>query len=155
VSGTSPEPGGLAFKAKEIEELADVYFFRPLGMVFARLARALGLSPTAVTLVGTAVGMTGGALLSNPAWAFTGFLVIIFHSILDSSDGQLARMTGKSSEFGRMMDGIGGYLTHIAIYAGILSTVWGTAALRPTLLLALVMGYRWLRRTRRRVPTPS
>jgi len=25
----------------------------------------------------------------------------------------------------------------------------------PTLLLALVMGYRWLRRTRRRVPTPS
>ena len=26
------EPEGLAFKAYEIEELADVYFFRPLGM---------------------------------------------------------------------------------------------------------------------------
>jgi len=29
-------PQGLAFKAYEIEEMADVYFFRPLGMVVAR-----------------------------------------------------------------------------------------------------------------------
>jgi phosphatidylglycerophosphate synthase len=137
VNGPASGPGGLAFKAKEIEELADVYFFRPLGMVFARLARAVGLSPTAVTLIGTAVGITGGVLLSSPSWAFTGFLVIVFHSVLDSSDGQLARMTGTSSEFGRMMDGIGGYLTHIAIYGGILSTVWGSVAFGPTLLWAI------------------
>jgi hypothetical protein len=29
-------------------------------------------------------------------------------------------MTGQSSDFGRMMDGIGGYLTHVAIYVGII-----------------------------------
>lgn len=114
--------GGLAFKAREIEELADVYFFRPFGMVFAIAARALRLTPTAVTLVGTAVGIVGGTLLAWPERAFLGFAVIILHSVLDSSDGQLARMTGQSSEFGRMMDGVGGYVTHAAIYAGILAS---------------------------------
>jgi hypothetical protein len=58
-----PPADGMAFKAREIEELADVYFFRPLGMVFAKLARAAGLSPTAVTLIGAAIGVAGGALL--------------------------------------------------------------------------------------------
>jgi phosphatidylglycerophosphate synthase len=114
--------GGLAFKAREIEELADVYFFRPLGMVFAIAARALRLTPTAVTLVGTAVGIVGGTLLAWPDRAFLGFAIIILHSVLDSSDGQLARMTGQSTEFGRMMDGVGGYVTHAAIYAGIIAS---------------------------------
>jgi phosphatidylglycerophosphate synthase len=119
-------PGsGLAFKAKEIEELADIYFFRPCGMVFAVAARALRLTPTMVTLAGTAVGIAGGVLLAWPQRAFLGFLVIIFHSVLDSSDGQLARMTGRSTEFGRMMDGVGGYVTHAAIYAGIIASATG------------------------------
>ena len=90
---TAPSgPVGLAFKAKEIEELADVYFFRPLGYLFALLARNLGLSPSAVTVIGTLVGIGGGVMLATPSRAFGGFLVIILHSILDSSDGQLARM---------------------------------------------------------------
>ena len=114
------ESGGASFKAYEIEELADVYFFRPLGMILARTARLLRLTPTAVTLVGAAVGMTGGALLSSDRLALGGFALLIVHGMLDSADGQLARMTGQASEFGRLLDGIGGYLTHAAIYAAIL-----------------------------------
>jgi hypothetical protein len=110
------EPVGLAFKAYEIEELADVYFFRPVGMVFARVARALGLTPTAVTIFGGLVGITGGAMLYSEHLALVGFAVIIFHSVLDSSDGQLARMTGQVTELGRLLDGLGGYITHAAIY---------------------------------------
>lgn len=118
-------PAGFAFKAYEIEELADVYFFRPLGMVFARAARALRLTPTIVTIVGAAIGMAGGALLVDNDLALAGFGLIIFHGILDSSDGQLARMTGQASEFGRALDGVAGYLTHVAIYAAI---VFGSLA---------------------------
>jgi phosphatidylglycerophosphate synthase len=124
VTDLAQRPAGLAFKAKEIEELADVYFFRPAGMIFALAARAVGMTPTAVTLVGTAVGVVGGVLLARPERALVGFLVLILHGVLDSSDGQLARMTGKSSDFGRMMDGIGGYVTHVAIYLGILTSAW-------------------------------
>jgi phosphatidylglycerophosphate synthase len=130
---------GLAFKAREIEELADVHFFRPLGMLLARLARALRLSPTQVTLAGAAVGMVGGALLYSPRLGLLAFALLILHGILDSSDGQLARMTGQATELGRLLDGVGGYLTHAAIYlaliAGVLAqggpltiAVWAVAA---------------------------
>lgn len=115
------EPEGLAFKAYEIEELADVYFFRPLGMVVARAARALRLTPTFITVVGAIVGMAGGALLYDARLAFAGFALIILHSILDSSDGQLARMTGQVTELGRLLDGVGGYVTHAAIYIAIVA----------------------------------
>src|SRR6185295_14397859 len=99
-----------------IEELADVYFFRPLGMVVARAARALKLTPTAVTLAGALVGVAGGLLLYDPRLGLLAFGLIVLHSILDSSDGQLARMTGQVTEFGRVLDGVGGYVTHFAIY---------------------------------------
>jgi hypothetical protein len=121
----------FAFKAYEIEELADVYFFRPLGMIGARGAQRLRLTPTAVTIVATILGIAGGVLLFEPSAAFAGFALLIVHSILDSSDGQLARMTGQASEFGRMLDGIGGYLTHVSIYLALLTSalVGGAGAL--------------------------
>jgi phosphatidylglycerophosphate synthase len=115
------EPEGLAFKAYEIEELADVYFFRPLGMVVARAARALRLTPTFITVFGAIVGVAGGALLYDARLALAGFALIVLHSILDSSDGQLARMTGQVTELGRLLDGVGGYVTHAAIYIAIVA----------------------------------
>jgi len=116
------DPDRLAFKAYEIEELADVYFFRPLGMIGARAARRLRFTPTAVTAIGTLIGIAGGALLFVPSAALAGFALLVVHSILDSSDGQLARMTGQASEFGRLLDGLGGYLTHAAIYLALLAS---------------------------------
>jgi phosphatidylglycerophosphate synthase len=133
-------PGRLAFKAREIEELADVYFFRPVGMAFALAARELRLTPTAVTLIGTAVGVVGGVLLARPDRALLGFLIIILHSVLDSSDGQLARMTGRSTEFGRLMDGVGGYVTHVAIYGGIIASAIARGSGGEVVALAVAAG---------------
>jgi phosphatidylglycerophosphate synthase len=116
----APVGDGLAFKAREIEEFVDVYFFRRVGIVFARAARALGISPTGVTMAALVVGAAGGALLASARYAWLGVALLVFHGVLDSSDGQLARMTGRSSEFGRVMDGVAGYVTHIAMYIGIL-----------------------------------
>jgi phosphatidylglycerophosphate synthase len=104
-----------------------VYFFRPAGMLVARAARHLGLTPTAVTLAGAAVGVAGGALLALEQLALGGFALIVLHSILDSADGQLARMTGQVSERGRVLDGVSGYVTHTAIYAAILAGRAATA----------------------------
>jgi len=109
----------LAFKAYEIEELADVYFFRPLGAVCAYVARALHLTPVQVTLIGTCIGAWGGWLLHDHTRAPAGLALLVFYGVLDSADGQLARMTNRASEFGRVFDGIGGYLANAAIFAGI------------------------------------
>jgi phosphatidylglycerophosphate synthase len=135
MTGVSPAASGLAFKAREIEELVDVYFFRRAGIVFAWAARALHLSPTAVTCAAMLAGAAGGALLASPGQATPAIGLLVLHGVLDSSDGQLARMTGRTSEFGRLMDGIAGYVTHIAMYVGILVAAfsrgggWGLVAL--------------------------
>jgi hypothetical protein len=119
--GQSVLAHGLAFKAFEIEELADVYFFRPLGLIIARGGRALGMTPTHLTVVGTMIGVTGGALLSNEQRGVFAFALLILYSIIDSADGQLARMTGQVTELGRVLDGVGGYVTHGAIYLAIVA----------------------------------
>lgn len=118
--GASPVPSpSLAFKAYEIEELADVYFFRRLGAAVARVARALGLTPTALTFTGGVVGVLAGSLLYDERLGLLAFAILIVHSILDSADGQLARMTGRTSEFGRVLDGVSGYVTFATAYGAI------------------------------------
>jgi len=119
MNGATMPPGGLAFKAREIEEVVDVYFFRRAGIVIARFAQELRLTPTDVTLASIAAGALGGLLLASPHLAIPGVALLILHGILDSSDGQLARLTGQASDFGRMMDGVAGYITHVAMYVGV------------------------------------
>ena len=109
----------LAFKAYEIEEVADRFFFRPAGGLFAWAGYYLGMSPNQVTVVGMVVGIASGVMFYWPRlglWAFAG---LILHSILDSADGQLARITKKYSVEGRILDGMGGYFTHISMYLAI------------------------------------
>jgi hypothetical protein len=124
---------GLAFKAVEIEELADVYFFRPLGALIARGARAVGITPVGLTIVGALIGMAAGALLYDERLGFFAFALLILHSIIDSADGQLARMTGRVTELGRVLDAVGGYITHVAIFlaigANFLHRGWSTSIL--------------------------
>jgi phosphatidylglycerophosphate synthase len=117
--GQSPFIRSLAFKAVEIEELTDVFFFRPCGWVIASGARALRMTPTHLSVARSLTGIVGGALLFDQHAGLSAFLLIIFSEIIDSSDGQLARMTGNFSELGRVLDGVGDYIAHAAVYIGI------------------------------------
>jgi hypothetical protein len=132
---------GLAFKAVEIEELTDVYFFRPVGSLIARGARLLGLGPIGLTIVGALVGIAGGSLLYDERLGLLGFGVLILHGIIDSADGQLARMTGRVTDLGRVLDAVGGYLTHVAIFlaigAGLLHRGWSASILVWMLLAGI------------------
>src|SRR3954469_4377537 len=130
----------LAFKSAEIEELSDVYFFRPLGFLVARAAQAIGLTPIGVTLVGTIIGVAGGALLYDERLGLLGFALLIVHGIVDSADGQLARLTGRTSELGHILDGVSGYATHIAIYLAIAAGLMHRGAGRSTVLWMLLAG---------------
>lgn len=130
-------PAGLAFKAYEIEEIVDIYFFRRAGLVVARAARAVHMTPNQVTVAAGVIGAAGGALLYDPAYAFTGFLGLVAYGIFDSADGQLARLTGRTSELGRVLDGVAGYATHIAIYVAIVAGVLHRGGGRGILVLGI------------------
>jgi phosphatidylglycerophosphate synthase len=134
----------LEFDTFEIEEWTDSYFFRPLGALVARGAAALRMTPTQATAFSAFVGILGGSLLVDERLGLVAFALLILHGIIDSADGQLARMTGQVTELGRVLDGVAGYVTHVAIYiaiaAGVLHRGGSRAVLVWMALAALANG---------------
>lgn len=128
----------LAFKAYEIEEAYDVYVSRTLGGLVAHAARAAGLSPNQVTVVGALVGVAAGLCFYDAGLGLFGFALLLLHGIIDSADGQLARLTGRTSEAGRVLDGLGGYATHLALYAALAAGAVARGAAPAVWLLALL-----------------
>ncbi|WP_462247424.1 CDP-alcohol phosphatidyltransferase family protein [Ekhidna sp.] len=108
-------------KLIDIEERYDLYFSRFFGLYFAKIAKWLKLTPTNVSIISLIIGVAGGWLFyyQNILWvvALAGFM-ITWAGVLDSSDGQLARMTGQSSEIGRQIDGLIDNLVFISCYIG-------------------------------------
>ena len=110
----------------------------PLGQ---RLARA-GVTPNAVTLVGT-LGVVAGALVFfTQGWWFTGTMVIWGFAMLDVVDGAVARAGGTSSPFGGVLDSTGDRVADAAVFG---SLAWyfamhGQKWLLLAALLGLVLG---------------
>ncbi len=109
----------------------------PLG---ARLAKA-GVTPDAVTVVGT-IGAVAGALVFFPRGEFfVGTLVIWFFVMLDMVDGAVARAGRGSSPFGAVLDSTCDRVADAAVFG---SLAWWFAgrghsgALELAALLCLV-----------------
>ncbi len=131
---------GHAEKPSEIEDPYDLYVSRPLGSALATAAAKLGFTPTQVTLIGGVVGVAGGALLYNEQFGWAAFALLLLYGVLDSADGQLARRTGQTSELGRVLDGVGGYVTHIAMYVAVAAGALQRGASGRVLLWMLLAG---------------
>lgn len=105
----------------------------PLG---AGLARA-GVTPDAVTVVGT-VGAVASAVVFFPrGWFFAGTLVITFFVLLDLVDGAVARAGGHASVFGAVLDSSCDRIADAAIF-GTLAWYYGLRDERWMLLAALL-----------------
>lgn len=91
---------------------------RALAPVGAALARA-GVSPDAVTLIGTA-GVTAGALACYPSGRFVmGTLIIIGFVFSDMLDGAIARARGGGSRWGAFLDSSLDRVGDAAIFSGL------------------------------------
>lgn len=126
---------GSTYKAAEVEETLDIYFYRPLGYLIARFFRALRLTPNVATGLSIAIGLVSGHLFyyRDLTLNVLGVALFVLADILDSTDGQLARMTNVKSLYGRIMDGLGGNIIFFNSYvhigfrlmaAGISPFVW-------------------------------
>ncbi|MDE6263962.1 MAG: CDP-alcohol phosphatidyltransferase family protein [Paramuribaculum sp.] len=109
-------------KSKDTEEHVDLFFYRPIGFVWAKFFAFLGISPNVVTILSIFLGVGGGIMLypANLSLNIIGILLIIWANSYDSADGQLARMTGQYSNLGRILDGIAGDLWFASIYLAII-----------------------------------
>jgi len=111
-------PNDLSHKGAAIEEWVDLRFFRPIGIRIARALEPTDISADQVTLWSILIGLVAGHLfLYRDPWVNAiGFLVFILSDVLDSADGQLARLRGTSSRLGRTLDGIGDHLRFVNLY---------------------------------------
>jgi len=111
-------PSDLSHKGPAVEEWLDLRFFRPLGIRIARALLPTRVSPHEVTLWSLVIGLVAGHLFAyQDRWTdLIGFGLFIVSDIFDSADGQLARLRGTSTRFGRALDGISDNLRFINLY---------------------------------------
>lgn len=117
-------------KSIDTEEFIDIHFYRPIGYQWALFFNKFGISPNNITIASIFIGIAAGICFYYQSLAINiaGMLLLIWANSYDSADGQLARMTGKKTRMGRMLDGLSGDLWFIAIYAAIcfrLTPEWG------------------------------
>ena len=87
----------------------------PLGNLLLRM----GVSPNAVTLVGT-LGVCAGALICFPqGWLLAGVLVITAFVFSDMIDGYMARTSGQISSFGAVLDSTLDRIGDASIFGGL------------------------------------
>ncbi len=113
----------------EIEELSNRALIHPLSDKVVQFGIKLGVSANAVSFAGLACGLLAAVAYTqvpNTLFVLAGFLLMVCWHILDGADGRLARITGTSSAFGRVIDGICDHLVYAVVYIALtLSLVAG------------------------------
>jgi phosphatidylglycerophosphate synthase len=109
-----------SLKPLEVEEPIDVYVHRPPAYVLALLLLPTRVSPNMVTVGSIVLGFAAGLSILTPfRWHLPIAGLCVFGSaVFDCADGQLARMRGSSSAFGRMLDGAADYMVSAAVVGG-------------------------------------
>lgn len=116
-------------KSSETEDFFDYNVVRPMGYHWAKLFARLGMHPNTVTIISMVIGAASCFFFAHGSFHYEGlcgmilnligFLLLFWAYVYDCTDGQLARMTGKKSKLGRILDGAAGYAWYIPIYAAL------------------------------------
>lgn len=115
-------------RPREMQDGLNFHLYHPLAW---RLAKALAHTPITPNMVSVLGGLlvvaagivyfnmdsTGGTwALGWPMGAMLGMALHMSWHVVDGADGDLARLTGRSSPIGEMVDGICDYASHIVLY---------------------------------------
>src|SRR5437016_8482939 len=106
------------YKAREVEGVLDLYFYRPIGFRLAEFFAQLKMTPGAVTLLAGICGIVAGHLYYYRYLGvnIVGMALHVCSNALDNADGQLARLTRTESRKGRIVDSIADHLVFVSIY---------------------------------------
>ena len=115
---SSPAGVESTYKARDVEGVLDIYFYRPVGYGLALLFAKLRFTPSMVSLLGASTGMFAGHLYfySDLRVNFVGMALHVLTNALDNADGQLARLTNRGSLHGAIMDGFADYMVFLSVY---------------------------------------
>lgn len=108
-------------KSYDTEEFIDLWVYRPAGYRCALFFRNRSIHPNAVTIASILLGIAAGIcyLSTSLQWNVLGMLFLLWANLYDSTDGQLARLTGQKTRWGRILDGFAGDVWFFFIYLAI------------------------------------
>ena len=84
----------------------------------AKLFRSLGFSPNGITILGFLIAVASACLVGS-GWLLVGGIVFLAGGALDLMDGALARLTGRVSPFGALLDSVFDRLGEAALFVGL------------------------------------
>jgi hypothetical protein len=133
----SPSPAKVsAHRAPELEDWLNRRIYHPLAFALARLLSHTPVSPNMVSVAGVAVVIAASLAYMTLPWpsgALLGFALHLSWHVIDGADGDLARMTGKTSANGEFVDGVCDYIGHIVLYIAL-----------AAILVDQIGGWAWL-----------
>ena len=117
-------------KPRRGTELLCERVFRPLAHPLVLVLARLRVAPPVVVIAAGAAGVAAAVELGRGSLLAAALLVQL-KTLLDNADGQLARLTGRTSAFGRYLDSEVDLLVNVALFAAL---GWTTG--QPALALA-------------------
>ncbi|MEB3983133.1 CDP-alcohol phosphatidyltransferase family protein [Mycobacterium sp. 663a-19] len=94
--------------------------FTRISTPVARACLRMGLTPDAVTVLGTLVAVAGALTLFPMGKLFAGTLVVWFFVLFDMLDGAMARERGGGTRFGAVLDATCDRISDGAVFCGLL-----------------------------------
>ncbi|MFQ5450619.1 MAG: CDP-alcohol phosphatidyltransferase family protein [Nitrospinaceae bacterium] len=115
-------PGKPSHILPDLVEPVNRYIHIPLAGRLVPWLKNTRITPNQVTYASVLFGLASAYMFSlgtQPAMVAGGLLLEVT-LILDCVDGQLARAKGCASEWGRILDGIAGYIAYLAVVFGMM-----------------------------------
>lgn len=114
------QPAGLKERVNE-EHWAGRLYMRDVSPYVSTVFVRLGVPPNPITYLMMASGVAAGVVVAfGGLWsAVLAFVLVQVYLLLDCSDGEVARYTGRTSVAGIYLDRIGHYLAEIALLIGL------------------------------------
>lgn len=106
-------------RPRELQDSLNFYLYHPLAWQLAKVLARTPITPNMVSVIGGCFVVAAGIVYAQPWWPASALLGMLLHMtwhVVDGADGDLARMTGRSSPIGEMVDGVCDYASHIILY---------------------------------------
>lgn len=104
----------------------------------ARLLKKMGLTPNQLTVIGLLLSGATAYLLSEGLFVAGGVLLILA-SALDMADGSLARLQGRASPAGALLDSTADRISEAVIFLGLLLFYLSPRSISEVLLIFLAL----------------
>ena len=116
---TRPPKPAYPQRPRELQDTLNHHLYHPLAWRLALLLSRTPLTPNMVSVIGACFVMAAGFSYAQPGWPAPALIGMALHMswhVVDGADGDLARITGRASPIGEMVDGLCDYGSHLVLY---------------------------------------